>query len=196
MKKILKTTSEIILFLWGWKIVGTIPKLSKAIIVVAPHRKGTADVLLGWLVQNIEHIPNKKFLAKYELLQVPIVGWVLKKIGAIGVDRNREFSNLPKGHYRNEMVALINQEKEITLVIAPEGTRTQGVPWRRGFYEIAREAKIPVIMIAFDYNKKRVVINNHPLMIPSEGEDQEMLFKDKIAEWYEFITKTYRPTIS
>lgn len=159
MKTLLRLVSRTILFFWGWDILGTMPRFSKAIILVAPHRKGFPDVVLGWLVQNIQHIPNKRFLAKYEALQIPIGGWILKKLGAIPVDRNREFSGFPKGYYVDEMVKMINQEKEVSLVIAPEGTRNN-VPWKTGFHKIAMETGIPVVCVCFDYVRKRVVISH------------------------------------
>lgn len=188
MKKFLKIISEAMLSIWGWKIVGTFPEFSKAIIIVAPHRKGFADVLLGWCVQNIHPIPNKKFLAKYEALQIPIAGWILKKLGGIGIDRKREISNLPKGYYIGEMVKILNQEKTVTLVITPEGTRAENAPWKRGFYEIAIRAKIPVIMIAFDYKKKRVIIDNKLLDISEEDLTKK---KDYIRLWYHIYIPQY-----
>jgi 1-acyl-sn-glycerol-3-phosphate acyltransferase len=188
MKTLLKIISKTILFFWGWEIIGTFPKFSKAIIIVAPHRKGFADVLLGWCVQNIHPIPNKKFLAKYEAVQLPLVGWILKQLGAIAIDRNRESSKLPKGFYIDDLVKKINQEKTMTLVITPEGTRAENAPWKRGFYEIAIRAKIPVIMIAFDYKKKRVIIDNKLLDINEEDLGNK---KDYIRLWYTIYIPEY-----
>lgn len=187
MKKLLRLVSRTILFFWGWNILGTMPRFSKAIILVAPHRKGFPDVVLGWLVQNVQHIPNKRFLAKYESLRIPIGGWILKKLGAIPIDRNREFSSFSKGHYVEQLVNMVSEEKEISLIIAPEGTRKE-VPWKTGFHKIAMETGIPVVCVCFDYGRKRVAISHAFVMTGNLNFDMCI-----ISGWYAKNVPGYIP---
>ena len=42
------------------------------------------------------------------------------------------------------------------LTITPEGTRSLTDTWKRGFYFIAFEAGIPILLYALDYNKKLI----------------------------------------
>jgi 1-acyl-sn-glycerol-3-phosphate acyltransferase len=156
---ILKGFSKIILFLWGWKIIGTLPKLDKFVAIVAPHRAGTGDVLRGLLVKTIQPIPQVKFPAKYEIMQVPLVGRFLKWLGGIPVDRRHEFTDTPKGFVTNVLINALNSEEKAVVALAPEGTRTVGAEWQRGFYKIALATKAPLVMIAFDYNKKYIWIS-------------------------------------
>ena len=40
------------------------------------------------------------------------------------------------------------------MTLAPEGTRKKVDQWRTGFYYIAKEANVPIIMFTLDYGKK------------------------------------------
>lgn len=45
------------------------------------------------------------------------------------------------------------------LAIAPEGTRKNVKKWKTGFYYIALNANLPILMVSFDYKRKQVMIN-------------------------------------
>jgi 1-acyl-sn-glycerol-3-phosphate acyltransferase len=77
----MKKISQFLLWLWGGKSFGTLPKLDKFVAIVAPHRAGVGDVLRGLLVKTIQPIPQVKFPAKYEIMRVPLVGRFLKWLG-------------------------------------------------------------------------------------------------------------------
>jgi len=40
------------------------------------------------------------------------------------------------------------------MVLAPEGTRKKVDTWRTGFYYIAKAAKVPIVMLSFDFKNK------------------------------------------
>jgi 1-acyl-sn-glycerol-3-phosphate acyltransferase len=42
--------------------------------------------------------------------------------------------------------------------LSPEGTRKKVDRWKTGFYHIAKEARVPIIPVAFDYAGRRIVI--------------------------------------
>jgi 1-acyl-sn-glycerol-3-phosphate acyltransferase len=56
------------------------------------------------------------------------------------------------------VVALIHSQKEIVLVVAPEGTRKRGQYWKTGFYHMALEAGVPIGIVVLDWQHKRVGI--------------------------------------
>ena len=58
------------------------------------------------------------------------------------------------------VVNLFNQNKIEILAIAPEGTRKSVRKWKTGFYYIALKAKLPILMVSFDYVRKEVKIND------------------------------------
>ena len=88
-------------------------------------------------------------MVKGELFVGPL-GWLLRKMGGIPVDRKRG-SNVALSVIR-EMKA----QKTVHLALAPEGTRQPVKRWKTGFHTIAREVGCPVYMGYFDWATKRV----------------------------------------
>ena len=94
-----------------------------------------------------------KFIGKKELFN-PITSFFFKFLGGIPVDRSKN-TNLV-----DEVVNLFDQNEIQILAIAPEGTRKKVKKWKSGFYYIALNANLPILMVSFDYIKKEVIINN------------------------------------
>ena len=67
--------------------------------------------------------------------------------GAIGVKRSRS-SNLV-----SDLVELL-RDKEMALMISPEGTRKETTKWKTGFYHIAMGAGVPLVVGMMDYSSK------------------------------------------
>jgi 1-acyl-sn-glycerol-3-phosphate acyltransferase len=90
------------------------------------------------------------FILKKELLQIPIFGWYLKKIGSISIDRNKVTKdNL--GFFDN-IVKIINNSKR-PLIIFPQGTRVkpgETPPLKKGVAKIYEKIKIPCQPIAIN----------------------------------------------
>jgi 1-acyl-sn-glycerol-3-phosphate acyltransferase len=51
----------------------------------------------------------------------------------------------------DQVVAAFNANPTMTLVIAPEGTRSKTNFWKTGFYYIALKAQVPIVMLYVDY---------------------------------------------
>ena len=49
--------------------------------------------------------------------------------------------------------------------LAPEGTRSRRDHWKSGFYRIAREANVPIVLGFLDYGSKRIGLG--PTLYPS-----------------------------
>ena len=62
------------------------------------------------------------------------------------------------------MVKAFKERDEMLLLIPPEGTRGLVREWKSGFYHIAREAGVPLIIAVLDYRTRTVRIANvfHP----------------------------------
>ena len=183
--------AQIFLKIWGWNIVGEIPKLKKMMVIVTPHRKGLKDVLLGLFVSIIKFIPPVQFLAKYEAMHPwwnP--GKLLYLIGGIPTDRKHEHTDSKKGDIINTMIRVFKEKDNAIFVLVPEGTRAEGAPWRRGFYITASNANIPVVPVGFDYKNKTVVIGLPILMTGNSEKDLHFL-----KEWYIQNVPGYAPVI-
>lgn len=144
-----KQISKFLLNLFGWKTYDTIPDIKKMVICVAPHTSNW-DFIIGKLFYT--SLGGKaSFLIKQEWLKPP-VGNILIKMGAIGVNRGKNTS-------LTDQLAKVFEEKEtFHLAITPEGTRKKTDKWKLGFYQIAKKANVPIVMITIDYKNKEVKI--------------------------------------
>ncbi|TSE05759.1 acyltransferase [Aquimarina algiphila] len=137
----------------GWKYIGdfSADTIKKCIVIVVPHTSWH-DFYIGLLIRQLAGI-KISFLGKKELFKWPI-GWYLRKVGGISLDRT-------PGQNKVEAIAEIFKKKEeLRLTIAPEGTRKKVKEWKTGFYHIAKAAKVPIIMVAFDFGRKQCVISD------------------------------------
>ncbi len=135
---------------FGWKTKGEIPDLDKYVIVVAPHTSNW-DFFVGLAARYILHL-RSHFLAKNSLFKVPVVGWFLKSIGGHAVDRSR------KTNMVDQVVEIFENNNKFVLTVTPEGTRSYQPNWKTGFYRIAEKAKVPIVMVGFDYGNRVVEV--------------------------------------
>lgn len=49
---------------------------------------------------------------------------------------------------------MFNNTDEFAVGIAPEGTRKATSDWKRGFWYIAKGARVPIVLAFIDYRKK------------------------------------------
>ncbi|MEP5791793.1 MAG: lysophospholipid acyltransferase family protein [Cyclobacteriaceae bacterium] len=133
----------------GWKVVGKRPDIAKYVLIVAPHTSNW-DFFVGVAARSISYL-RSDFLAKNSLFKIPIVGWVLKKMGGHAVDRSKN-SNMV-----DQVVDLYHQHDEFVVTITPEGTRSYVPKWKTGFYRIADKANVPIVMVGFDFPNKQVI---------------------------------------
>lgn len=135
--------------LFGWRIVGDIPReLKKYVIVVAPHTSNW-DFAVGYAVKHIMKM-KPDFLAKDSLFKIPIVGWFLRMAGGRPVDRSK------KTNLVDQIVEIFNSSEKFIMTITPEGTRSYVPEWKTGFYRVAVKAQVPIIMAGMDYSRKVV----------------------------------------
>ena len=135
----------------GWRVKGVLPINDKYIISVVPH-SSYFDLIVAVLIRTYSGL-KIKFIGKKELFN-PITSLFFKFLGGIPVDRNKN-ENLV-----DTVVDLFKTNKIEILAIAPEGTRKKVKKWKTGFYYIALKAKLPILIVSFDYNRKEVKINN------------------------------------
>ena len=90
------------------------------------------------------------FILKKELLEIPIFGWYLKKIGSISIKRNK-ISKDNLGFF-GDVLKLINTSNR-PLIIFPQGTRLlpeDRTPFKKGASRIYEELKISCQPIAIN----------------------------------------------
>ncbi|WP_242205804.1 1-acyl-sn-glycerol-3-phosphate acyltransferase [Aestuariivivens insulae] len=133
-----------------WKIVGNrdISKetVKKAVIIAAPHTSWH-DFYIGILLRAVLHV-KVSFVGKKELFVFPI-GWFLRLLGGRPIDR------FTKENKVQAIAKLFQGKEEFRIALSPEGTRKKVSKWRTGFYYIAKEAKVPIIMFTLDFENKQ-----------------------------------------
>jgi len=152
----------------GWRVIGYLPKNEKYIIAVVPH-SSYFDLIIAVLIRSYSGL-RIKFIGKKELFN-PITTYLFKFLGGIPVDRTK------KSNIVDEVVKLFKLGKIKILAIAPEGTRKRVEKWKTGFYYIALKAKLPILMVSFDYIRKEVKINDK--FYPSGDIDKDFIELEK-----------------
>lgn len=83
----------------------------------------------------------------------PWFGWFFRWLGGTPVDRHAS-SNVVE-----QVVEIFNRHDAFVLALSPEGTRKKVERLRTGFYQIALQAGVPVVMVALDYANKQVIFS-------------------------------------
>lgn len=129
----------------GWRLEGSPPDLKKYVVIIAPHTSHW-DAFI-WMALLFKLRLGLSWLAKSSLFVGPW-GWVLKQLGGVPVHREGN------GDLVAQAVEAFEAREHFVLGLAPEGTRSYQPFWRSGFYEIALRARIPVVPVSADYEKK------------------------------------------
>ena len=90
------------------------------------------------------------FILKKELLQIPIFGWYLKKIGSISINRNK-VSRDNLGFFE-DILRIVNSSDR-PLIIFPQGTRVlpeERPPFKKGATRIYQELNIACQPVAIN----------------------------------------------
>ena len=147
----------------GWRIEGRLPDIPKFVLIGAPHTSNWDFVLFLGVIFSLR--ANVHFMGKAELFHFPY-GWFFRYCGGVPVDRKKSTGLV------EQMVKVSNESKKFILTIAPEGTRHQVVEWKRGFYHIAKNAGIPIVMAVVDGRHKTVRIGQ--VFQPTEEVEGDM----------------------
>ena len=167
----MQRVARLLLRLAGWRVVGDIPRTG--VLVGAPHTSNW-DFVLMLLVMWRGGVPPR-FLAKQELFRGP-AGWLLRRLGGIPVDRSNA------GGIVRELVSHARADEDFLLIVAAEGTRKKTEYWKSGFYRIAQQSGLPVVLGFIDGPTKTAGFG--PTFAPSGdvGADMERIrafFADK-----------------
>ena len=131
----------------GWTVVEPPVEEDKCLILGVPHTSAW-DFVISYLYYT--SVGGKAYvMIKKEFFWGP-VGWLLKKLGGLPVDRKNASSLVLS------VIHAFEKTDKLHIAIAPEGTRKAVKRWKTGFHLIAREANVPVYLGYFDWGTKRV----------------------------------------
>ena len=162
--------TKFLLWLFGWKVIGSVLPEPKCIVLGVPHTS-LWDFVISWIYyKSVGGTPN--ILVNKKFFFWP-VGFLLKMMGAIPIDTSKGASSI------KQIVAEIKRRKTIHLAIAPEGTRKPTAEWKGGFYAIARIANIPVYLAVFDWGRKEIGVPHKVELTKDMNADIR-----SIRQWY------------
>lgn len=150
--------------LLGWKYVVTVPERAKCVICAAPHTSNT-DLFIGKLFYGALG-RETSFMMKKEWFFFPL-GLIFRAMGGIPVHRGKRSSLV------DQMTAHFANRKHFHLAITPEGTRKANPNWKKGFYHIAYQAGVPIVLIGIDYSTKTIVADKE--IVPSGDIEKDMV---------------------
>jgi 1-acyl-sn-glycerol-3-phosphate acyltransferase len=94
---------------------------------------------------------DTRYVGKRELFRFPF-GWIFKALGGYPVDRSKN------NKFVDAVCDLYNSKDRFSICLTPEGTRSYAPVWKTGFWHIAHNLQIPIVMIAMNYQTKSIVI--------------------------------------
>jgi 1-acyl-sn-glycerol-3-phosphate acyltransferase len=176
-----KLLARAFLKITGWTVDGGRPAARRHVLIAAPHTSNWDLAYLlafAWLVDL-----RISWMGKQQLFHPPI-GWLMRALGGIPVERHK------RGDMVGQMARVIEQAESISLVVPAEGTRAYVPYWKSGFYHIARQAEVPIVLSYLDYSRR--IGGFGPAIIPtgdvsSDMEDIRNFYADKKGKYPELF---------
>ena len=152
----------------GWKVEGTVPPVAcneNLVLIAGPHTSNWDGVFGFAAILGLD--AKITFFGKYTLFNKPVLGRFLKYMGGIPVDKSKPGKGLTD-------VAIENMKKFNGSLIAmsPEGTRAKTEKMKSGFLRIAKAVEGQIFLGAFDFDKKRIVLDK--FYSPSGNNEQDL----------------------
>jgi len=165
VRQLLRGLSRVVLRLQGWEVRGSLPpEGAKCVLIAAPHTSNW-DLPYTLMVAFCLHL-HIYWMGKASLFRWPF-GAVMRWLGGIPVDRSKS----------NQLVAtaaaaISAAEGPLQLVVPPEGTRGKTRHWKTGFYFIALQAQVPIVLAYMDYARK--ISGLGPVFVPTGDVEKDM----------------------
>ena len=137
---------------FGWDVRGSYPDAEKFLVIAAPH-SSNFDWYWGMYAQwalgvRFSYMIKRSFF-------FPPLSWVLRWMGGIPVNRAQA-----RGLIRAAIEAFKTKDRFV-LLITPEGRTKPVRHLKRGFYEIAKSAGLPVLVVSFRYDERVISLDGY-----------------------------------
>ncbi len=142
---ILRWISIAVLALSGWKTRGRELDHQRCVLIGAPHTSNWDFPLMIMVVLKLKL--RVYWMGKHTLFPFPFAS-LMKWLGGIPIDRSRPHNVV------RETVRQYQWHDELIVLVPPEGTRSKVEQWKTGFYHIAANAGVPVLMGYVDASRK------------------------------------------
>jgi len=160
-----RALARAVLRIAGWRIEGEAPDEPKLVLVGAPHTTNLDFVLAKVTATALGvrlHWVGKRSLFPRWL--APLV----RRLGGIPVDRESSAG------FVESMVAEFRRRDRFYLALMPAGTRATPDRWHSGFYFIARDAGVPMLLIGFDWGRRTMRLGPTVRALPGASYEDEV----------------------
>lgn len=190
---------------FGQEVFAQFSRVTIKVVGMDIHVKGKENIPEGTCVfmgnhQSILDIPVLRnsagrtidFVAKKELLKVPVVGYWISHINSVALDREN-----PREGIRAINKAVENVKEGYTFAVFPEGTRSKDGKiheFKKGSGKIATKPKVPIVPFVikgtsacFEDNKKFIpgridIIFGEPIETENLTRDEEKNITETVYE--------------
>ncbi len=137
--------ARVVLKIGGWRVEGDRPAASSYVLIAAPH---TSNWDFIWFIAMalVKDVPVR-WLGKHSLFRGPL-GYLMRALGGLPIERSSQQG------YVAQIAELFCTPDPVVLVFPAEGTRGRVPHWKSGFYHVARQAQVPVVLGFLDYARK------------------------------------------
>ncbi len=142
---ILRAISIVILKILRWQTRGGELPHQKFILIGAPHTSNWDFPLMLMVVLKLRL--RVFWMGKHTLFPFPFSG-LMKWLGGIPINRSASHNVV------RETVRQFKENKDLVVLVPPEGTRSKVARWKTGFYHIASMAEVPILMGYVNAEKK------------------------------------------
>ncbi|MEA2624158.1 MAG: 1-acyl-sn-glycerol-3-phosphate acyltransferase [Candidatus Binatota bacterium] len=114
---------------------------SEQYVFMSNHLSNADIVAIAWALRDFQ----LRWVAKKELLRVPVFGWALRTMGNVIIDRSNRMEAIRTYAAASERIA-----RGICLMVFPEGTRGHEdglLPFKKGSFMLALETGTPIVPV-------------------------------------------------
>ncbi len=152
------------LSLSGWKMRGDWPDVKKAVLLAAPHTSNWDGIYM--LAAAGYYRIGLRWMGKQSLTTGPF-GGLIRALGCVPIDRSASHDLV------QSMSQAIVASSDMLLLVPPEGTRSLTAVWKTGFYQIAKQAAVPIIVTVLDYGTRTICVAD--VFHPTQDIDTDMI---------------------
>jgi 1-acyl-sn-glycerol-3-phosphate acyltransferase len=160
---VLRLIAALILKLIGWKPIGKELEHQRFVLIGAPHTSNWDFPIMLLVVLKLRL--KLHWMGKHTLFPFPFAG-LMKWLGGIPINRTATHGVV------DQIVEQYQQRGDLVVLVPPEGTRSKVTQWKTGFYHIANNAQVPILMGYIDASRKEAGLAD--FFHPSGDLEQDM----------------------
>ena len=149
----------------GWRIEGDAPDEPKLVLVGAPHTTNLDFVLTkltaGALGVRLHWVGKKSLFPRW-------LAPLARRLGGIPSTATSSVG------FVDAMVAEFRRRDRFYLALMPAGSRATPDRWRSGFYYIARDAGVPMLLVGFDWGRRTMRVGPMLQALPDAAYEDEV----------------------